>query len=126
MWVAPRSAGPPTASAHGHLGSASNNVAEYRGLRACMRRAVREPDRDLVFRVDSLLVAHQQMFVWACRAKDIVAIYHECMELGEALTQQGKQWRIDHVYREYNATADKLANEGVDDPEEFVIASGPW
>lgn len=45
----------PSACAHGHLGSASNNIAEYQGLRHCMQRATRVPlcGQSIVFQIDS-------------------------------------------------------------------------
>ena len=112
--------------ARGRLGAASNNIAEYTGLLHCMRRAVRRPTKRVLFRVDSLLVARHQAFDWACKSAELHSLYEECVELGKRLHRQGKEWTIEHVYREFNATADELANRGVDNEEEFHVETGSW
>ena len=55
----PHATGPPSASYREPIGQASNNVAEYRGLLEGMRRAERRGEREVVFEVDSNIVASQ-------------------------------------------------------------------
>lgn len=124
VWVG--RAAEPTATSRGYLGTASNNVAEYRGLLACMRRATRKRAACIMFQVDSMLLARHQNFAWACRTLELRPYYEECVNLGRQLTRQGKRWQLQHVYREFNGVADALANEGVDDPTTEVFESGPW
>ena len=114
--------GPPTATAHGHLGDGvSNNIAEYVGLRECMRRACRVLD-PVVFQVDSGLVAHQMARhdAWACRSDDLVPLRDACRALGGRLSNAAVAWEVRHIYREFNQTADSLANRGVEDSSSFV------
>ena len=101
-----------------YIGDASNNVAEYHGLRAAMQRAVRRPDREVVFQVDSDLVAKQMARVnaYVCRADGLMPLHHDCNQLGKALEERGVSWEVRHVYREYNQIADELANLAIDDP----------
>ena len=116
----------PTACVYGHLGVASNNVAEYVGLKTSMERAVRKAHRTIVFQVDSILVERHQSFAWSCKSKELRPHYDACITLGKTLTRQGKRWSIEHIYREFNATADALANSGVDNVDEFVVEEGRW
>ena len=39
----------------------------------------------------------------------------DCIALGDVLTNAGISWKVRHVYREYNQTADSLANAALDD-----------
>ena len=102
-----------------YIGDASNNVAECHGLRVAMQRAVRRPDAEVVFQVDSDIVARQMQRVNAsvCKSADLLQLHHECVRLGAALDESGVRWEVRHVYREYNQTADGLANLAIDDPE---------
>ena len=63
--------GPAVASSRGFLGeNVTNNVAEYEGLYQCMNRAARVRARNVIFQVDSMLVAQQlaRHRPWACRS----------------------------------------------------------
>ena len=41
--------------------------------------------------------------------------YKTCRALGKELTNKGVKWEVRHIYREYNQTADALANAALDD-----------
>ena len=116
-------AGPPEATAHAYMGvGISNNVAEYCGLLACLERAVRMLDPNVVFYVDSMLVARQmaRYDTWACRCMDLVPLRNDCRHLGQALDNACIVWEVRHIFREYNQCADSLANEAVDDRTPLV------
>ena len=122
MWVATPeglAVGPPNAFARGHLGEASNNVAEYVGLSYNLRRATRARDPIVVFEVDSKLVSRQlaRHDAWACRSADLQPLRDACRLLTDELSNAGINWSVIHIFREFNATADALANQGVDEPE---------
>ena len=114
----PHAKGPPGASFRAAIGEASNNVAEYRGLREGMLRAVRREEREIVFEVDSKLVARHMAkeVAWVCRDEELRPLYEECRLLGARLTAQGKRWEVRHIYWEFNQVADPLANQALDDP----------
>ena len=115
-----RGSGPPFAVARGFLGNnVSNNVAEYEGLRACMRRALRIRDLQVAFEVDSMLLARQMAHhrPWACRSENLLAIHVDCVGLGERLSELGVSWRVRHIYREFNQTADTLSNQAIDEQD---------
>ncbi len=127
VWAASadgRGSGPPTATARGFLGNnASNNVAEYAGLRACMERASRSPDPSVMFEVDSMLVAKQMcpIMPWACRSENLLGLHSDCLRLADVFEQNGTSWGIRHIYREFNQTADTLSNQAIDERD----ANGP-
>ena len=112
--------GPPAASARNFLGyNVSNNIAEYRGLIECMRRAVRRLDAEIIFDVDSMLLAKQlaRYHPWACRSQDLLPLHEECVRLGAGLDASNVRWEIRHIYREFNQAADALSNQAIDERE---------
>jgi len=113
--------GVPEATIKGFLGDETNNVAEYVGLEAMMRNAVvrARPGTLYMFEVDSKLLARQvQAFglgKFACRSFSLWPWWERCVRHGNRLEQAQCNWRIRHIYREFNQTADQLANEGIDE-----------
>lgn len=67
---------------------------------------------------DSLLVARQtQPFgigKFACRCAPLWPLWTACVQHGWRLHEIGCSWHIRHIYQEFNATADQLANQGID------------
>ena len=109
--------GEPHARFRASIGRASNNVAEYEGLKEGMRRAARAGDPCVVFEVDSFVVAKHMAHrnAWACKTKALKEHYKTCRALGQKLTEKGVKWEVRHIYREFNQTADGLANAALDD-----------
>jgi len=93
-----------------HLGIATNNVAEYRGLIAGLE-IVREldPEASVEVRLDSRLVVEQMSGGWRIKHPDIVPLARRAREL---LPQGGATWQW--VPREQNREADRLVNEALD------------
>ena len=100
------------------IGEETNNVAEYCGLRKCMERAVAAGDRHVVFEVDSDVVAKHmaKRDGYTCGSTDLRPYYEDFWKLGQKLTGKNIAWDVRHIYREYNQTADGLANLAIDDP----------
>ena len=113
----PGESGEPHAWCRASIGRASNNVAEYEGLKEGMRRAARAGDPCVVFEVDSFVVAKHMAHrnAWACKTKALKEHYKTCRALGQKLTEKGVKWEVRHIYREFNQTADGLANAALDD-----------
>ena len=110
-------ASPPTASAAGLCPDpCTNNIAEFFGLRECLRRALRNPGRLLIFELDSMLVVMMMSGIWGCHRAHLRPLLAECYDMAEGLTALGCQWVLRHVYREYNKVADKLAGDCIQDP----------
>ena len=82
-----------------------------------MQRANRVGDKSVIFEVDSKLVAKHMAHknAWTCKTEDLKPLYNTCRKLGEELTERGIEWEVRHIYREFNQTADTLANEALDD-----------
>ena len=53
---------------------------------------------------------------YTCGSKDLRPYYKDCRKLGQKLTAKNIAWEVRHIYREYNQTADGLANLAIDDP----------
>jgi len=101
----------------------SNNVAEYCGLEAALRRSLEivpplAATDVVVFDVDSKVLAKQVLSFgadrYACRSDTLRPYYARCVILSRQLTQRGVRWRIRHIYREWNQVADSLANQAID------------
>jgi ribonuclease HI len=91
-------------------GIASNNVAEYKGMIAGVRRAIEiDPDAELLVRLDSKLVVEQMMGRWKIKHPAMAELAAEAREV---LT--GTPVRFEWIPREINTRADKLANLAMD------------
>lgn len=92
------------------IGVATNNVAEYRGLLAALRYAVEHGHRELVVRSDSLLLVCQMRGEYKVKNPGLQPLHAEARLLASRLARV----RFEHVPREQNARADRLANEAMD------------
>ncbi|MDP9396725.1 MAG: bifunctional RNase H/acid phosphatase [Actinomycetota bacterium] len=101
-----------------HIGIASNNVAEYRGLIAGLD-AVRgiDPDAQVEVRMDSKLVVEQMSGRWQIKHP---AMRPLAAQARAALPPTSVRYRW--VPREQNRAADRLANEALD----AAAAGRPW
>jgi ribonuclease HI len=91
-------------------GIASNNVAEYKGMIAGVRRAIEiDPNAELLVRLDSKLVVEQMMGRWKIKHPAMAELAAEAREV---LT--GTPVRFEWIPREINTRADKLANLAMD------------
>jgi ribonuclease HI len=93
------------------IGWATNNVAEYRGVLAGLRRAWDLGARRVVVRADSLLVVNQQLGRWQVRDEGLRPLAAEARRLAQGFDQV----IFEHVPRERNQHADSLANRAMDD-----------
>jgi probable phosphoglycerate mutase len=97
-----------------HIGHATNNVAEYRGLIAGLAEAARiAPGADVEARMDSKLVVEQMSGRWQVRHPDLQPLARAAREAAAALGRVSYVW----VPRERNRRADKLANDAMDGTE---------
>ena len=91
------------------IGHATNNVAEYRAVLEGMRLARELRVREITIRLDSELVARQLAGQYRIRNADLEALAREVSE--EA--RRFERCRFEHVPREQNKSADRLANEAL-------------
>ena len=111
-------AGVAFATARSFLGNEySNNQAEYIALFECLSRALRLQDPNVIFEVDSLLLAKQlaRHHPWACRSENLIAVHQQCVHVCDALPSLHISWDIRHIYREFQQTADALSNQAFDE-----------
>ena len=92
------------------LGTATNNVAEYRGLIAGLEAAVAAGVADLEVRLDSLLLVRQVSGEYRVKAPGLKPLHRRAVGL---LAVIGRA-RIVHIPREQNSRADALANAALD------------
>jgi ribonuclease HI len=93
-----------------YLGEATNNVAEYRALIAGLERALEHGVQRLTVRADSELVVKQLRGEYRVRDEKLKPLY----ELARRLIASFARVELRHVRREFNAEADRLANEAID------------
>lgn len=91
------------------IGTATNNVAEYRGLIAGLELAAEHaPDADVVVRMDSKLVVEQMAGRWKIKHASMKPLAEQARGLADRVVE----WTW--VPRAQNAAADALANEALD------------
>jgi ribonuclease HI len=93
------------------LGIATNNVAEYNGLLAALRWGVEHGLKSLNVRSDSELLVKQMKGVYRVRSAGLQPLYDEARALARAIGRV----TFEHVRREFNKDADRLANEAMDE-----------
>ena len=108
------------------LGDASNNVAEYHGILLSLDYALANPAPRFCFRVDSMLVAKHLNGQWACHSPALVQLYSHALELLSRLRSDDNVLDVivEHIYREFNADADSLANLAIDGFDPSIHTDG--
>ncbi|MEU3350225.1 bifunctional RNase H/acid phosphatase [Streptomyces sp. NPDC037389] len=102
--------GEALAEAAEYIGTATNNVAEYKGLIAGLEAArALDPDAEIQVRMDSKLVVEQMSGRWKIKHPDMKPLAARAQRLYPA-GQVSYQW----IPREKNKHADRLANEAMD------------
>jgi ribonuclease HI len=93
------------------IGIATNNVAEYRGLIAALEWAVANGISRLHVRADSDLLVKQMRGEYRVKSPGL----HPLFEQARALARTIGHVTFEHVRRELNEDADRLANEAMDE-----------
>ncbi|MEU6084991.1 bifunctional RNase H/acid phosphatase [Streptomyces sp. NPDC047108] len=102
--------GEPIAEAAEYIGTATNNVAEYRGLIAGLRAAhALDPEAEIQVRMDSKLVVEQMTGRWKIKHPDMRPLAAEAKTVHPA-DRVSYEW----IPRAKNKHADRLANEAMD------------
>ena len=98
-------------AAGGYIGRATNNIAEYQALIACLTKAMETDCRKLIVYSDSELMVRQLHGRY--RVKDKILQQH-FRKVKELLKDASFEFSIVHIARELNAAADELANAGIE------------
>lgn len=97
------------------VGTASNNVAEYRGMIEGLRAGLElAPGAAVTVRMDSKLVVEQMSGRWKIKHPDMKTLAEEARRAGA-----GRVVHFQWIPRAENARADALANESMDRREGF-------
>ena len=93
------------------LGLTTNNIAEYSGLLAALRWAADNGISKLHVRADSDLIVKQMRGEYRVKSPGLQPLF----EQARALARQIGGVTFEHVRREFNKDADRLANEAMDE-----------
>jgi len=92
------------------LGTCTNNVAEYSGLLAALHWAAEHGVSQLRIRSDSELLIKQMRGEYRVKNPGLQPLYEEARALARTIGRV----TFEHVRREFNKDADRLANEAMD------------
>jgi ribonuclease HI len=92
------------------LGETTNNVAEYTAVILGLERAQELGATDVLLRSDSQLLINQITGVYRVKTPHLQPLYRRVRKLAAGFGSI----RFEHIPRERNAEADRLANLGVD------------
>ena len=98
---------------HESIGVATNNVAEYRGLIAALEWARAHDCHALHVRSDSLLLVEQMRGNYKVKNAGLQPLYARARLLAHEIGRV----TFEHVGRELNAHADRLANAAMDEAD---------
>ena len=93
------------------LATCTNNVAEYNGLLAALRWAADHGVTTLRVRSDSELLVKQMKGEYRVKNPGLQPLHQEA----RTLVRQIGRVTFEHVRREFNKDADRLANEAMDE-----------
>ncbi len=102
----------------GYIGRATNNIAEYQALLACLRKASALSCKRLIVHSDSELMVRQMLGTYRVKDKTLQGFHREATAIVKTAPFT---FKILHVERAQNADADKLANEGIDSRRPFEL-----
>ncbi len=105
--------GTPAAELYGAIGSATNNVAEYSGLLAALGWCVEHGATRVHVRSDSLLLVQQMLGNYKVRNEGLKPLHGQARLLGARISRMS----YEHVPRETNKDADRLANMAMDEAQ---------
>jgi len=103
--------GAEVAQLYGYLGVASNNVAEYEALLHGLRYALDHGARKVHVFSDSQLVVRQMSGAYRVKHPAMIPLHRAARDLARRF----EVCRLDHVRREQNREADRLANLALDE-----------
>jgi ribonuclease HI len=106
-------AGERQAELKGSLPHATNNVAEYQGLLAALAWCAEHGATAVHVRSDSLLLVQQMRGVYKVKHEGLKPLHGRARLLSHTIGNV----TFEHVRRDANTDADRLANEAMDEQE---------
>lgn len=113
-------AGNTLASIHGYIGKATNNIAEYTALIACLKKAKDLNCTKITIHSDSELLVRQMNGQYRVRNEGIKEIFERVHRVLRS-AKGGFKFEIKHIKREQNREADLLANAGIDSKQPIKV-----
>ena len=110
--------GTPIASAGGYIGKATNNIAEYKALIACIAMSKKLPCTHLIVHSDSELLVRQLKKVYRTKDKNLRTL---SAKIERELSTAPFVFEIRHIDRALNREADCLANIGIDSRKKIRV-----
>jgi len=92
------------------VGHQTNNYAEYTAVLRSLELAKEHGTSVVTIRSDSELMVRQMQGQYKVKSPVIIPLFQSC----KALIPEFKKVEFEHVRREYNREADRLANEALD------------
>jgi ribonuclease HI len=105
-------------SAHGYIGTATNNVAEYTALLHLLETSRTFSCTRLVVHSDSELMVRQITGRYRVRDAGLKHYHRRVMEL---MARSPFPVEVRHIRREDNGEADQLANLGIDSRKRITV-----
>ena len=112
--VVHNAAGEVIAELSGAIPHATNNVAEYSGLLAALDWCAENGATEVHVRSDSLLLVQQMKGVYKVKHEGLKPLYGKARLLAHKIGRA----TFEHVRREHNKEADRLANLAMDEAEQ--------
>lgn len=92
-----------------YIGNATNNIAEYTALIYALEEALVLKAQSIDIKTDSELLYRQIKKIYKIKSPNITGLYSRAVHLMSAF----KEVSINHIPREYNCGADKLATQAI-------------
>lgn len=92
-----------------YIGNATNNIAEYTALIYGLQEAIILKAKKLKVNTDSELLQRQINKIYKVKSQNIINLYNQAMRLISVFAEV----RVNHIPREKNSGADKLAAEAI-------------
>lgn len=93
-----------------YIGEATNNVAEYKALLGALKRAREMGAHRVLVRTDSELLFRQIQGLYRVKNPNLIPLFQEVT----ALVKDFSDFQLQHIPRNENKKADRLANLAVD------------
>jgi ribonuclease HI len=106
------------ASHFGYIGQATNNIAEYTALAACLKLVQGIGCNHLIVHSDSELMVRQLNGEYKVKDEQLKKHFRHIQKI---LTASPFQFAIEHLPREKNREADLLANRGIDTKKRLSV-----
>ena len=96
------------------LGTKTNNQAEYEAMIYALESLLQHNAKQVLLRADSELMIKQMNGIYRVKNDNVIPLFQKANQLRSKFNTI----EFEHVRREFNKTADQLANLAIDDAEE--------